>query len=359
MAKGKKQDVRRPRRAPELGGIYGFQMYEGTFGACQVLSIDGPRVELATLDVLQDRPVATTDLDGVKVARRLFHGEAPRPARCVVDADVPWWATHLVTRAPVEVFDDPCNAFGGGWMVAFDRYFQARRGRSDRPRWQHDPTDVDIDLGGGRRPVRRDIRRLSLGDGGDLPRAKGAPGHFDALEALPYLDELSYAGPGAGFAELVRRRAISRVTWRAHEQTEIDLSSPHLDEIVIEVTAPLHLVVSPSLLSLHVEGDPAWLTVSGASVAFPFELGLRSGLGVAPKGLEAVTRLHVSGVRDGDARALTTFTALRDLIVAGKPGKLRHPEALAALSELRTLWFLQLYDLDADAWPGADAFPHV
>lgn len=346
---------RRPARFAEVGEVYGLQVPEGRFGACQVLARDGGRAELGVIEGTFPAMPDLASLAGARFVRRTLWPEGtPSAHRCNVDAVVPWWATCLGTSPLLESFDEPCGAFGG-WSVAQGGYWAER---FDVTGWSVDPTPVVIDVGGGAATLRRDQSRVTLGPEGDVPVPADGRIDFGALAALPRLHDVRYRGPDIGYPAFLRSSRVRAATVSAVGHARLDLAGPALDELTLYLgSEAVELEVGPRLTQLLVFGDPARLTVRGADVRHPFHLWICSDrVAGLPRGLEGAAHVTLSRVKQVDGAALAAHGALRELLIAGALGRLsglgalaRHP-SLAKI-ELRELYEMDVSEMPEDAWP--------
>lgn len=340
---------RKPRLA-ELGALYAFPMHGGRFGACQVVGLAEDRAEIATLDGLFPALPSEAELRELPVLLGTSVRGEPEPRRSFVSSCIPWWVTRIGTR-DVPRFESECQSFGGGWQVAFGALYAERAEREGRVPWRHDASTVSIDLGAGPRDVRRDTRRLDLG--AHLP----VPGHdvrFEALDVLPHLNELEYAGSDARILAYARARRLLRLTWRAHAQTRIDLRGHPVRDFHLEVGGADVELLFDSLDALSVSGRPERLHVQG-TLDFPFHVDARSGRGSVPRGLEGLASLTLNGLAEADLEGLGALVGLKTLTLRGAPGFVRDARALVDLRDLRELSIYDVYDLDVDRFPAFEA----
>lgn len=355
MAKAKRAArARRAVRVPEVGEVFGFRVDDGRFGACQVLSRspDSDQVEIATLDYLSDEPPSVAGLRDAKVLRQDWAAWRGDPARCFVDARVPWWAEPVGVMPLVETFPGGCKSYGG-WASAFGAYNRARWLASTRGRQPAGRDDVTIDLGGGPAVLRTSTTRVHLGPEGNVRTSASGPVGWEALDALPELWTVVYAGPDAGVVELVARRGTHELTWLGHGASTIDVRDTDLERLTLDVRAPLWLRVGQGLHALTLRGRADLVTIEGARTDAPFLLQIVGPTITAPpRGAQDTQRVDLLGLVETDTSGLTGYTRLADLGLHGAPGRLTDVTGLAHVApSLRELSVSQLYALDGARWP--------
>lgn len=346
---------RRPVREAEIGAVYTFHVPGGRYGACQVVSKDDsdPWVEMATLDYLSTTPPSPESARRSKVLRQTWANWDGSPARCNVDHRVPWWAERVGVMGPVEKFADECRSFSRWSSAAFSAYYRDRWERGARRARKFDDSKVQVDLGGGPTALRRDLSRAAVGPGDMLKPPSTGKVKFDALDVLPWLTEVAYAGGDAGFLDYVVSRKIDKVSWKDHGQRTIDLRGSCVDDLSIEVGDDGVTLHAPECLDvLTVTGHVERLTVEGARLDFPFQLYLEgSRLAPPPRGMEGVESVEYRGLIDSDTSALASYSRIAELTLRGAPGKLRDASTLGRLRDLRELEIYDVYELDVARWP--------
>ena len=346
---------RRPAREAEIGAVYTFHVPGGRYGACQVVSKkdSGRWVEMATLDYLSTKPPSLESARRSKVLRLTWANWDGSPARCNVDHRVPWWAERVAVMEPLENFADQCRSFARWSSAAFAAYYRDRWERGARRTRKFDDSKVQVDLGGGPTDLSRDSVRAAVGPGDMFQPPPAGKVRFDALDALPSLTEIAYAGRDAGFLDYVVSRKIEKVSWKDHGQRTIDLRSSCVDDLSIEVGAEdLTLHVPETLDVLTVTGHVERLTVEGAHLDFPFQLYLHGPhVAAPPRGMEAIQSVEYRGLIDSDTSALASYSRIAELTLRGAPGKLRDASTLGQLRGLRELEICDVYELDVARWP--------
>lgn len=349
----------RELREAEVGAVYTFLLPDGWFGACQVVaqawdagSGHPSCVEVVTLDYLSpERPTAAR-VSQLQVLRETWAGGDGEPARHNVERRVPWWAERVAVIEPIETFTDRCFSFEG-WVAVLGAYHRYRWERGARRVWKRDQSRVRVDLGGGPAELHRDLVTVIIGPDGVLRTPATGRTQFDALDALPCLTGIEYAGRDAGVLDYVISRKLPGLTWLDHGQRTIDLRASRIEELSLDAhDQPVTLHAPETLRTLTVSGDVEQVAVEGARLEFPFRLVLQGArIARPPRGLEAALAVEYCGLVDTDTSGLASYSQLAELTLRGAPGTLRDASTLACLSGLRELEIEHLYGLDVEHWP--------
>jgi hypothetical protein len=354
----------------QVGEVYAFRILGGGHGALQVTAFDPdidprhpgkyPKYQLLLLDVDSAEMPGAELVDAAEPAQ-------PDPGDeelWVMQTSVPWWATHVPGTQRQRTPSGHCNGYAGGWegvaIVAHHRRLE-RQGQAARP-WQHDDTLVHLDLGQGPTlAVRRDHDGLKRGDFERLCPAPEQPIHWQGLQVLSRVNEVTVSGAASGLREALPTWPDLRVlNWTDVPGGELDLRALPLGSVSLrDVRQPLLLRLPPTVRSLALMGTgSALVTVEAPDWHERFGIELLSMPSLAlPRGVQDLRKLSVAAMAELDLAALHATPQLADLTVRADRARLSNTGALRDLPNLRAFTAYELYDFDAQAFPTPDDCP--
>lgn len=353
-----------------VGDVFAMPQARGRWGACQVVRVDGPHVEVVALDHDTDAPPTLGDVTARPLLRDRHPHRVAELARLHVFGDLPWDFVALGRLPPVVPATPPSSAYAA---------WEALRGESAREaRWRAAPEDarqryrggaadgltpVTVALPSGPLTLSRHAYAVRLAFG-DAPADRtwhraGDAGGFDwrALDALPCLTHVAVCGDAPGLAAwLATRPFVTALAWEGFSAASLDLAAAPLARVDLRPAALASLRLPGGLEELTLAASAARPTAvtaeaEGALLTLRLEAWADDDL-AAVTGLGAARALTVAGFSSVDlARVAKGFPALRSLALEGAPGHARGAAALAALAALERLRVASCVSLDAAAAP--------
>ncbi|MCC7542523.1 MAG: hypothetical protein IT379_40275 [Deltaproteobacteria bacterium] len=191
-----------------------------------------------------------------------------------------------------------------------------------------------------------------------LSVAPGARLRWDALDELPDLAEINYAGDDTGIIEYVRRRpAILDLSWRGRLPDRIDLAQSAVRSLALRPVEPSRTTALALPASLHVlelvriPGEMTFACIhprNGAGLIGIFSTAPGTGFRRQVVGLGQLTRLDLFDADTASVAAIADlFPGLEDLTLRGPPGKVADLANLDRLPKLRKLELVDCYELHA------------
>lgn len=230
------------------------------------------------------------------------------------------------------------------------------------PRWPM----VTLNLDGSPREMRADLWRLVVGAGTASPGVQIFLGidptkslHWETLDQLPELKELTYYGSDLGIEQYVARRAsITTLTLGKFERSAIRIADSHVKHLLLSLAdQPLRVALPPSTTALNLFGEMRGydqMVVDAHRRGAGLKLSFAGDDVIA--GLEEAAVLRCSGTVA--LAKLRGYRALEGLELIGCKSvcglaELRH---FARLERLR---LQECYHLDCDELPTAEELPSL
>ncbi|MCB9587949.1 MAG: hypothetical protein H6718_21265 [Polyangiaceae bacterium] len=353
---------------PVVNCCYAMPIRGGLWGACQVLGIDGENADIVAFDWLGKRPPTLKQLAKAKPLVLDHHAHKSRMQRMYADGPVPSDFRTVGELPPVVSGEMKPQSYGFWSNFAFQLRLQQR--------WDHEVPKAEKER------YRAGDHQITLGETtvrGNYSMTIGATKHatlpWPADEPVPWqvldgagtLSDLFYHGRDIGVIKYVAsRKLITELSWYDHAQSNLDFRGASLLELRLDVSKKLSVRIDQELTDLTLNGHGKGRSVSVEHAAGGEELSLTLFQPVdqlfppAVKGLERLSQLEVSWLKVIDLKAIAkAYPKLRSLLVRGKFARVEHPEALAKLSELESLTFYDVYDLDVAALPPIEKLPKL
>ncbi|MFE9658033.1 hypothetical protein [Micromonospora sp. NPDC006431] len=350
-------------RAVRSGDVAVMRLSDGGFGACQVTGVEGRVTSVYALRWHSvDRP-GLGELRGVEPLKLDHHAHDGRLAHVSIGSwhAVPPGFTWIGTLPVPEGVPALSNTYSG-WQSLADDVVRQRRWDRELPeavksayRAAATRGQADADFGAGPVTLGAATPRLDLSGEGPMRVPSSGPVQWSALDQLPRCTALTWAGPERGLARaLADHSIVSSLTWRDAPPV-VDLTDTGLQHLSLAGADVREVRLSRGLHGLELASQDRGLVVYAADDGRWLHLtltGADAGTTV-PAGLHGVREVALDGSGTMSAAAVEKLKELESLRIFWRkpPGRLVDAAALASLTHLAVIEFVDGYGLDADTLP--------